>query len=87
MVPTDGIRVQQTRLPVTAILEEVLMSLGDIANFRVGGLLSLQSNDFNAIRLECSGRGMFTCKLGQADGRYRLEIENPITHRSDAARR
>jgi flagellar motor switch protein FliM len=79
--------VQQTRLPVTAILEEVPMSLGDIANFRVGGLLALQSNDFNAIRLECSGRGMFTCKLGQANGRYRLEIENPIARGSDAASR
>ena len=40
--------VQQTRLPVTAILEEVPMSLGDIANFRVGGLLSLERNDFTA---------------------------------------
>lgn len=79
--------VQQTRLPVTAILEEVPMSLGDIANFRVGGLLSLQCNDFNAIRLECSGRGMFTCKLGQADGHYRLEIESPIAQGSDAAKR
>jgi flagellar motor switch protein FliM len=79
--------VQQTRLPVTAILEEVAMSLGDIANFRVGGLLSLQSNDLTAVRLECSGRGMFTCKLGQADGRYRLEIESPIAQGSDAAKR
>jgi flagellar motor switch protein FliM len=79
--------VQQTRLPVTAILEEVPMSLGDIANFRVGGLLSLQSNDLTAVRLECSGRGMFTCKLGQADGRYRLEIESPIARGSDAAKR
>jgi flagellar motor switch protein FliM len=79
--------VQQTRLPVTAILEEVPMSLGDIANFRVGGLLSLECNDFTAIRLECSGRGMFTCKLGQADGRYRLEIESPIAPGSDAAKR
>jgi flagellar motor switch protein FliM len=78
--------VQQTRLPVTAILEEVPMSLGDIANFRVGGLLSLQCNDFKAVRLECSGRGMFTCKLGQADGRYRLEIERPIAQGSDAAK-
>ena len=51
------------------------MRLGDVANFRVGGLLSLQSNDFTAIRLECSGRGMFTCKLGQGDGRYRLEAK------------
>jgi flagellar motor switch protein FliM len=72
--------VQQARLPVTAILEEVPMSLGDVANFRVGDLLPLQCNDFNAIRLECSSRGMFACKLGQFDGRYRLEVDNPIAH-------
>jgi flagellar motor switch protein FliM len=77
--------VQQTRLPVTAILEEVPMSLGDIANFRVGGLLALQCNDFSAVRLECSGRGMFTCKLGQADGRYRLEVERPIAEGYEAS--
>jgi flagellar motor switch protein FliM len=80
------IGVQQTRLPVTAILEEVPMSLGDIASFRVGGLLSLQCNDLTAVRLECSGRGMFTCKLGQADGRYRLEIGNPVAQGSEAAK-
>ena len=79
--------VQQTRLPVTGILEEVPMSLGDIANFRVGGLLSLQCTDFTAVRLECSGRGMFTCKLGQEEGRYRLEIDRPITQGSEAAKR
>jgi flagellar motor switch protein FliM len=76
--------VQQTRLPVTAILEEVPMNLGDVANFQIGGLLPLQCNDFTAIRLECSGRGMFTCKLGQADGRYRLEVENPIAQGHEA---
>jgi flagellar motor switch protein FliM len=70
--------VRQTRLAVAAVLEEVPMSLGDIANLRVGKVLPLQCNDFTAIRLECSGRGMFTCKLGQGDGRYRLEIESPI---------
>jgi flagellar motor switch protein FliM len=75
--------VQQTRLRVTAILDEVPMSLGDIADFRVGGLLPLQCNDFNAIRLECSGRGMFTCKLGQAEGRYRLEVGGPIAQGQD----
>ncbi len=78
--------VQQTRLPVTAVLEEVPMSLGDVANFEVGGLLPLQCTDFTAIRLECSGRGMFTCKLGQADGRYRLEVESPIVQGQEAAK-
>jgi flagellar motor switch protein FliM len=77
--------VRQTRLPVTAVLEEVPISLGDVANFQVGGLLPLQCNDFTAIRLECSGRGMFSCKLGQADGRYRLEVESPIPQGCEAA--
>ena len=63
------------------------MSLGDIANFRVGKVLPLQCNDFTAIRLQCSGRGMFTCKLGQGDGRYRLEIESPIAQGPEAAER
>jgi flagellar motor switch protein FliM len=62
------------------------MSLGDVADFRVGALLSLQCNDFNAIRLECSGRGMFTCKLGQADGRYRLEVDGPIAQGQDTGK-
>ena len=69
--------VQQTRLPVAAILEEIPMSLGDIANLQIGGVLPLGVTDFNAIRLECSGRGMFVCKLGQGEGRYRLEVEGP----------
>jgi flagellar motor switch protein FliM len=78
--------VQQTRLLVTAILDEVPMNLGDIANLRVGRVLPLQCNDFNTIRLECSGRGMFTCKLGQGDGRYRLEIGSPIAQGMEAAK-
>ena len=78
--------VQQTRLPVAAVLEDVPMSLGDVANFQIGALLPLQCSDFTAIRLECSGHGMFTCKLGQADGRYRLEVENPIAQRHEATK-
>ena len=76
--------VQQTRLPVIAVLEEVPMSLGDVAHLQVGGLLPLQCNDFSTIRLECCGRGMFTCKLGQADGRYRLEVESAIAQGREA---
>ena len=69
--------VKQTRLPVTAILEEIPMSLGDVAHFRVGEVLPLQNAAFESVRLECAGRGMFLCKLGQGDGRYRLEIDFP----------
>jgi flagellar motor switch protein FliM len=77
--------VKQTKLPVTAILEEAAMTLGDVAALRVGGVLPLQNSDFNSVRLECAGRGMFLCKLGQGDGRYRLELETPIVDPGDAA--
>jgi flagellar motor switch protein FliM len=77
--------VKKTRLPVTAVLEEVPMSLGDIANLRIGGILPLQSSNFDAVRLECSGRRMFLCKLGQGEGRYRLEIASPIVQEPDAS--
>jgi flagellar motor switch protein FliM len=72
------IGLRQTRLPVTAILEELSMNLGDVANFRVGEVLSLQSSDFDSVRLECAGRGMFMCRLGQSDGRYRLEVATSL---------
>ena len=77
--------VKQTRLPVTAILEDVPMSLGDIANLQVGAILPLQIGNFDSVRLECSGRGMFLCKLGQGDGRYRLEIGGPFVPAPEAA--
>ncbi len=70
--------LRQTRLPVIAILEELSMSLGAVANFRVGEVLALQSGDFDSVRLECAGRGMFLCRLGQSDDRYRLEIAAPL---------
>jgi flagellar motor switch protein FliM len=79
--------VKQTRLPVTAILEEVPMSLGDVANLRVGKILPLQNADFDAVRLECSGRSMFLCKLGQGEGRYRLEVESSIAQATEAPMR
>jgi flagellar motor switch protein FliM len=77
--------VKQTRMPVTAILEELPMRLGDVAHFRVGGVLPLQSNGFDSVRLECAGRGVFLCKLGQGDGRYRLEIDVPIAQETEPA--
>lgn len=70
--------MKQTRLPVAAILEELSMTLGDVARFRVGEVLPLQTAGFEALRLECAGRSMFLCKLGQGGGKYRLEIDLPI---------
>ena len=78
-------RVRGPRLPVIAVLEELPMRLRDVAQFRVGGVLPLQSNGFESVRLECAGRGVFLCRLGQGDGKYRLEIDVPIEQEPESA--
>jgi flagellar motor switch protein FliM len=35
------------------------------------------------VRLQCAGREMFWCKLGRGEGRYSLEIEEPIEPEGD----
>ncbi len=77
--------VKQARLPITAILEELPMSLGEVAQFCVGKVLPLQTGGFDSVRLDCGGRGMFLCKLGQGEGRYRLEVDLPIQQDAEDA--
>ncbi len=70
--------VTKARIAVTAVLDELEMTLGDIADLAVGQVLALHGAGMGRVRLECAGRQMFWCKLGQGEGRYSLEIEDPI---------
>ena len=70
--------VTRARLPVTAIMEELEMTLGDVARLTVGHILALNGAGMGRVRLECNRRGMFWGRLGQGEGRYCLEIEEPI---------
>jgi flagellar motor switch protein FliM len=70
--------VAKARLPVTAIMEEVEMTLADVAAFRVGRVVALRGGGNGRVRLECSGRGVFWGRLGQGEGRYSIEIDDPI---------
>jgi flagellar motor switch protein FliM len=70
--------VSRARIGVTAVLDQVSMSLAEIAGLAIGQVLTLQGAGMGKVRLECEGREMFWCKLGQADGRYSLEIEQAI---------
>ncbi len=70
--------VARARVPVSAVLDELPMSLGEIAALSVGQVLTLHGSGMGRVRLECEGREMFWCKLGQGDGRYSLEIEAAV---------
>lgn len=70
--------VSRARVGVTAVLDQLPMTLADIAALTVGQVLTLQGAGMGKVRLECEGREMFWCKLGQAEGRYSLEVEEQI---------
>jgi flagellar motor switch protein FliM len=76
--------VTKARVVVTAVLDEVEMTLGEIADLAVGQALALHGAGMGRVRLQCAGREMFWCKLGRGEGRYSLEIEEPIEPESDS---
>jgi flagellar motor switch protein FliM len=75
--------VSFTQMTVKGILEEIPMTLGEIAAIDVGHVLKLRGSGMGRVRLECGEHDLFWCKLNQADGRYTLEIEEPIVEERD----
>ena len=76
--------VTKARVALTAVLDEVEMTLGDVAKLAVGQVLTLRGAGMGRVRLECAGREMFWCRLAQGEDRYSLEIEEPIEPEADA---
>jgi flagellar motor switch protein FliM len=70
-------------VPVNGVLEEIEMTLGEISNLSVGHVLTLRGGDSGRVKLESGGHNLFWCKLVQTDGRYTLEIEDPIGAEKD----
>jgi len=77
----DG--VSSAEILVKGILEEIPMTLGEVAAIEVGHVLKLQGLGMGKVRLECGDHALFWCKLDQVDGRYTLEIEEPIVEKND----
>ncbi len=73
--------VTRAKLTLTAILDEFEMSLGQVAELRVGSTMSLSSGGDGHVRIECAERGVFLCRLGERGDRYALEIEDIIANR------
>jgi flagellar motor switch protein FliM len=71
-------RVSETRMPVTAILEEMSMTLGDIARLQVGAVVALRGSGLGRVRLECGGHGVFWGNLDSGEGRYAITVGEPI---------
>jgi flagellar motor switch protein FliM len=75
--------VSFAEIAVKGILEEMPMTLGEVAAMQVGHVLKLRGSGMGRVRLECGEHDLFWCKLNQVDGRYTLEIEEPIIAERD----
>jgi flagellar motor switch protein FliM len=70
--------VSSAAITVKGILEEIPATLGDVAAYRVGQVLTLEGHGMGRVTLECGDHNLFWCKLNQVDGRYTLEVEEAI---------
>jgi flagellar motor switch protein FliM len=70
--------VQKTEVTLTAVLEERDLTLGELADLRVGQVIELSATPRSRIKLEGNQQALFWCNLGQADGRYVLIIDDFI---------
>jgi len=68
--------VQRTEVKIQAVLEQRPLTLQELANLVPGQVLELQANPRTKIKLEANEQPLFLCRLGQADGRYNLRIED-----------
>jgi len=75
--------VSHAEIQVVGVLEEISMSLGEVAAMEVGHVLKLNGSGMGRVRLECGEHDLFRCKLNQTEGRYTLEIEEPIVEQRD----
>jgi flagellar motor switch protein FliM len=67
--------VSQTPLRLSAVVEDLELTLGQVANLKVGQALPLRGAGVGRVRLVCNGQELFLCRISQSNERYVLEIE------------
>jgi flagellar motor switch protein FliM len=63
---------------VSAVLDERIGELGEVAQFKVGHVLELNATAHGRVRLECNGEQLLWCHLGKSQGKYTLRVDEPI---------
>jgi flagellar motor switch protein FliM len=72
----DG--VARTMSHLEAYLEGPVLTVEQVANFKIGQVLEAKSGDFGGVVLECDGTPLFECKLGQSRGQMSLRLEKAL---------
>jgi len=69
-------RVEAADVVISAIIDQRVMTLGDIDALRIGSLIDLRPDAINRILLSSDGAPLFSGQLGQASGHYTVRIDD-----------
>ncbi len=70
--------VTRAHVVVSAVLDERMGDLREVAQFKVGHVLELNATAHGRVRLECNGERLMWCHLGKSQGKYTLKVDEPI---------
>lgn len=71
-----GREVTKATVELTAVLQEIELSLGDLAGLRVGQVLELSATPRTPVPVEAQGERLMLCQLGKSNGYYTLKVED-----------
>ncbi|MCJ2036239.1 flagellar motor switch protein FliM [Methylobacterium sp. J-068] len=77
--------VQKAEVTLRAVLEERTLTLGEIADLKVGQIIGLDATPTTRVKLEGNDRPLFWCHMGQAQGSYVLRVDEAITQAKEGA--
>jgi flagellar motor switch protein FliM len=75
--------IQRTEVALRAVLEERQLTLGEIADLKVGQVIELKATPRSLVKIECKDQPLFWCQLGQQDGVYTLRVHDAIDPHQD----
>jgi flagellar motor switch protein FliM len=75
--------VGRTEVSISAVAETRSMTLGDIANFRVGQVIRLDASTERPLKVMSRGQPLFWAFVGQNAGRYTLRIEDAVDQEAE----
>jgi flagellar motor switch protein FliM len=70
--------VTRAHIMLTAVLDERMGMLGDVAGFEVGQVVELNATAHGRVRLECNGERLVWCHLGKSQGKYTLRVDELV---------
>jgi flagellar motor switch protein FliM len=68
----------RTHVVITAVLDERMSVLGEVASFAPGQVFELNATAHSRVRIECNGERLMWCHVGKAQGKYTLRVDEPI---------